>query len=390
MQRCLQLAELASGYVAPNPMVGAVLVYEGTIIGEGYHKEYGKEHAEVNCLASVKEEHQSLIPKSTLYVSLEPCAHFGKTPPCADLIIHKKIPRVVVGCRDPFVEVNGKGIEKLRAAGVDVEPGVLEEQCKSLNKRFFTFHTAHRPYITLKWAQTADGKIAPLPPKGGEAGAQPLPDSEAAQGTISSKSGPAQPGHSPLGGQGGRLLISNEYTNRLVHKWRSEEMAIVVGTNTALFDDPKLSTRHWPGKNPIRVVVDMNLRLPSTLKLFNGNTTTLVFNKHLHTLPLEKISISQLRDTGLAYYQVTEDVSLVHLLLNGLYQLGIQSILVEGGTKLLQSFLDEGLWDEARVICNEQLAIGNGLPAPQLQRFQLLLTEKIFTDSIRYYHNSRG
>jgi diaminohydroxyphosphoribosylaminopyrimidine deaminase / 5-amino-6-(5-phosphoribosylamino)uracil reductase len=185
-------------------------------------------------------------------------------------------------------------------------------------------------------------------------------------------------------------LISNEYTNRLVHKWRSEEMAIVVGTNTALSDDPQLSTRNWPGKNPIRVVVDMNLRLPSTLQLFNGNTTTLVFNKHRHTLPFEKISISQLRDTGLAYYQVTEDVSLVHQLLNGLYQLGIQSILVEGGTKLLQSFLDEGLWDEARVICNEQLVIGNGLPAPQLHRSQLLRAERIFSDSIRYYHNSQS
>lgn len=347
MQRCLQLAELASGDVAPNPMVGAVLVHEGTIIGEGYHKEYGKGHAEVNCLASVKEEHQSLIPESIMYVSLEPCAHFGKTPPCADLIINKKIPRVVVGCRDPFVEVNGKGIEKLRAAGVDVELGVLEEQCKELNKRFFTFHTLHRPYVTLKWAQTADGKIA--------------------------------------NEDYSRVLISNEYTNRLVHKWRSEETAIVVGTNTALFDDPQLSTRHWPGLNPIRVVVDMNLRLPSSLQLFKGDITTIVFNKLKHTLPVEKMSLAQLRKTGVTYYQVTDDVSLVHQLLNGLYQLGIQSILVEGGTQLLQSFLDEELWDEARIINNKNLLLGTGLRAPEIQQCQLLSSETIFSDTIRTY-----
>ena len=350
MQRCLQLAELASGDVAPNPMVGAVLVHEGTIIGEGYHKEYGKGHAEVNCLTSVKEEHQSLIPESTLYVSLEPCAHFGKTPPCADLIIAKKIPKVVVGCRDPFVEVNGKGIEKLRAAGVDVALGVLEEHCKALNKRFFTFHTLQRPFVTLKWAQTADGKIA-------------MEDYS-------------------------RVLISNEYSKRLVHKWRSEEMAIGVGTNTAFFDDPQLSTRHWPGNNPIRVVVDMNLRLPSTLQLFNGDTTTIVFNKLQHTLPLEKISLVQLRETAVAYYQVTDDVSLVHQLLNGLYQLGIQSILVEGGTQLLQSFIDEALWDEARIISNENLLLGTGLPAPRLLGGQLLSAETIFTDTIRTFRRA--
>lgn len=345
--RCLQLAQLASGDVAPNPMVGSVLVHENRIIGEGYHKEYGKAHAEVNCLASVKEEDRALIPQSTLYVSLEPCAHFGKTPPCADLIIRHKIPKVVVGCRDPFPEVNGKGIEKLRAAGVEVEPGVLQEECKAVNRRFFTFHTKHRPYITLKWAQTADGKIA---------------------NTDYS-----------------RVLISNEFTNRLVHKWRSEEAAIVVGTNTALFDDPQLSTRNWPGKNPLRVVVDMNLRLPSSLQLFNGDTPTIVINKHRHTLPFEKSNFASLSGTGVHYYQVTEDVNLVHQLLNGLYRLGIQSILVEGGTRLLQSFLDEGLWDEARVICNENLVLGGGLPAPQLARAKRRNSETIFSDTIRTF-----
>jgi diaminohydroxyphosphoribosylaminopyrimidine deaminase/5-amino-6-(5-phosphoribosylamino)uracil reductase len=344
MHRCLQLAGLASGDVAPNPMVGAVLVHDGTIIGEGYHQQYGGAHAEVACLLSVKDEHQHLIPKSTMYVSLEPCAHFGKTPPCADLVIAKKIPHVVIGCRDPFPKVAGKGIEKLKAAGVSVTFGVLEEECKALNRRFFLFHTEHRPYVLLKWAQTADRKIAA--------------DSD------------------------NRVLISNGYSNRLVHKWRSEEAAIAVGTNTALFDDPQLSTRHWPGRNPVRVVVDMNLRLPSTLKLFNGEIPTIVFNLHQHSLPFEKISLSELRNIGLAYYQVTEDVSLVHQMLNGLYRLGIQSLMVEGGTALLQSFIDEGLWDEARIICNEDLVLGSGLPAPVLKNARLVKRETILSDTI--------
>jgi diaminohydroxyphosphoribosylaminopyrimidine deaminase / 5-amino-6-(5-phosphoribosylamino)uracil reductase len=200
MHRCLELARSGAGSVAPNPMVGAVLVYENRIIGEGYHQQYGRAHAEPNCIAAVKEQDKHLIERSTLFVSLEPCAHFGKTPPCADLIIENKIPGVIIGCRDPFVEVNGKGIEKLRAAGIQVQLGVLENECRKLNKRFFTFHTQHRPYIILKWAQTLDNKVA--------------------------------------NEDYSRVPISNEYTNRLVHQWRSEEMAIAVGTNTALYDDP--------------------------------------------------------------------------------------------------------------------------------------------------------
>lgn len=345
MHRCLQLAMLANGQVVPNPMVGSVLVHNHRIIGEGYHMQYGKEHAEVNCIASVSKEDQELIPQSTLYVSLEPCAHFGKTPPCADLIIEKKIPRVVVGCRDPFLQVNGKGIEKLRNEDVEVTVGVLERECQELNKRFFLFHTQHRPYIVLKWAQTADHYIAGAGPE--------------------------------------RLKISNEFTNRIVHKWRSEEMAIVVGTNTAVNDDPQLNTRLWPGKNPIRVVVDMNLRLPNRLNLFDGTVATIVFNKQKHTLPFEKISSHQLE--GVNYYQVTEDVSLVHQMLNGLYQLGIQSILVEGGAQLLQSFIDEGLWDEARVITNEELIINSGLPAPRLANAEMISSEKINSDSIQTF-----
>ena len=350
MHRCLELSKLGAGNVAPNPMVGAVLVCKDNIIGEGYHMQYGKAHAEPNCLSSVRPEHRHLIEQSTLYVSLEPCAHFGKTPPCADLIIQNKISKVVVGCRDPFIQVNGKGIEKLRAAGCDVTTGILEKECQEMNKRFFTFHTRHRPYIILKWAETLDKHIA-------------------------------NEDHS-------RLFITNEYTNRLVHRWRSEEMGIVVGTNTALYDDPELTTRLWPGNNPIRIVVDMDLRLPASLKLYNGSTPTIVFNKKKHSLAAEKKSTSELNEIGVGYYQITEDVSLVHQMLNGLYHLDIQSILIEGGRNLLQSFIDDGMWDEARVICNEQMTTGSGLTAPVLRDQYLVNTERHFSDVIHTYKNS--
>jgi diaminohydroxyphosphoribosylaminopyrimidine deaminase / 5-amino-6-(5-phosphoribosylamino)uracil reductase len=351
MHRCLELAQLGEGFVAPNPMVGSVLVYDDRIIGEGFHQQYGKAHAEPNCIASVKDEDKNLVEKSTLYVSLEPCAHFGKTPPCADLIIEKKIPKVIIGCRDPFIQVNGKGIEKLKAAGVQIQSGILEKECMDLNKRFFTFHTKHRPYVVLKWAQTLDNKIA--------------------------------------NEDYSRILISNEFTNRVVHKWRGEEMAIAVGTNTALFDDPELTTRLSPGNNPIRIVVDMDLRLHQTLKVFNSTTPTIVFNTKKNNLPLEKISITELKEIGLAYYQVTGDVSLVHQMTNALYRMNIQSLLVEGGAYLLQSFIDEGVWDEARIITNEQLTIGSGLPAPVLKNSVLHASEQIFSDVIRTYKNTK-
>jgi len=337
MQRCLDLARLGAGYVAPNPMVGAVLVHEGRIIGEGYHRQYGKAHAEVNCLAAVKEEDIPLIQSATMYVSLEPCAHFGKTPPCADLIIAKKIPRVVVGCRDPFPEVDGKGIEKLRAAGVEVEVGVLEKECIGLNKRFFTFHTRCRPYIVLKWAQSANGKI---------------------------------------GAGGDRVLISNEYSNRLVHKWRSEEAAILVGTNTALSDDPALTVRLWEGPQPIRLVLDRELRLPGSLKVFDGQERTIVFN-----------TIKQEEGDNLLYYRLNKEDSLVPQIMKALYESRILSVLVEGGARLLQSFIDEGAWDEARVITNNGLEIPDGLAAPVLKNALTPSVETLLSDTIRYYNN---
>ena len=336
MQRCLQLAAMGAGYTAPNPMVGAVLVYEDRIIGEGFHGQYGGPHAEVNCINSVTKEDLPLIAKSTLYVSLEPCSHFGKTPPCTDLIIEKKIPAVVIACKDIYAAINGRGIEKLQAAGVNVTVGILEKEALELNKRFFTFHEYHRPYIILKWAQSIDGKIA-------------------------------NADHS-------RVFISNEYTNRLVHKWRSEEAAILVGTNTALLDDPALTARLWPGNDPTRLVIDMGLKLPSTLQLFDGKVKTIVFNALKHTT-VEKLS----------YYKLDKGEDMLQQLLTGLYEQQLISVVVEGGAKLLQSFINEGLWDEARVIGNGQLTIGNGVDAPVLTNADLRSEEKLLTDQIAYY-----
>ncbi len=320
-------------------MVGAVLVHNGMIIGEGYHRLYGEAHAEVNCLASVKDEHKHLIPDSTLYVSLEPCAHTGRTPPGTHLILKHGIRKVIVGCSDPFKQVNGKGIHLLRSAGVEVETGILEKECVALNKRFFTFHKKHRPYIVLKWAQTNDSHIA--------------------------------------ADNFGRLFITNDLANRLVHKWRSEEASILVGTNTARYDDPELTNRLWSGHNPVRLVVDMDLKLSSTLKLFSNEGKTIVFNTLMHE---EK--------DNLFYYQVTHDVSLVHQVVNALYHHNIQSVLVEGGSRLLQSFLDEGLWDEVRVITATAMHTSKGIRAPLLSNTRLYDSFLLGSNRIDCYHPS--
>ncbi|HEX2630269.1 MAG TPA: bifunctional diaminohydroxyphosphoribosylaminopyrimidine deaminase/5-amino-6-(5-phosphoribosylamino)uracil reductase RibD [Chitinophagaceae bacterium] len=342
MRRCFELALLGAGYVAPNPMVGSVLVHNDRIIGEGWHQRYGQAHAEVNCIASVKEEDKHLITSSTMYVSLEPCAHYGKTPPCADLIVRNHIPHVVIGCRDPFGEVNGKGIDKLKAAGVNVEVGILEEEAKELNKRFFTFHTQHRPYVILKWAQTADSFIA----------AHPVNNN----------------------GKTDRLLISNDLSNRMVHRWRSEEASILVGTNTALLDNPALTNRLWDGPSPVRLVVDMELQLPHELQLFDRSQHTIVFNTIKHE-----------EEGNLLYYQVTHDVNLIPQMMNALYQLQLQSVLVEGGAVLLQSFITENCWDEARVIVNNDLFIKKGLPAPVINGIAHEITQ-LKNDTLLLYN----
>lgn len=317
MNRCFQLALLGNGKVAPNPMVGAVLVYNDLIIGEGYHQKYGEAHAEVNCINSVAYQNTGLIEKSILYVSLEPCAHFGKTPPCADLIIRHKIPEVVIGCRDSFDEVDGKGIERLQQAGIKVTIGMLEAEARQLNKRFFTFNEKKRPYIFLKWAQSADGFIA-------KENLQPV-------------------------------NISNELTNRYTHHMRAQEAAILIGTRTALHDDPSLTTRHWTGANPARIVIDKKLALPAGAKLLGKEAHTIVLNE-------QKEGVEE----NVEYRLLRKDEEFSLQLIRLFNEKKLSSLIIEGGRETLQYFIDQDLWDEALVITNQKLKIGAGVPAPIL------------------------
>jgi len=341
MHRCIELARLGAGSVAPNPMVGAVLVYENSIIGEGWHRQYGGPHAEVNCISSVSDADKLHIPHATLYVSLEPCAHFGKTPPCTKLIIEQQIKKVVIGCRDPFEAVNGRGIEQLQQAGVETIVNVLEKECVQLNQRFFCFHQLHRPYIILKWAQTNDGFMA---------------------GTGSE-----------------RLLITNEQSNRLVHRWRSEEAAILIGTETALKDNPSLTNRLWYGKDPLRMLIDRNLRLPGSLNLFNDGRPLVVFNE-------EKEAVEGV----VQYVRLAKKTSLIPQLLSYCCRQQIQSILVEGGAALLNSFLQERCWDEVRVLTNLKLNTVKGLKAPVLPAVAVVKNIRIGSDEISFYHQAQS
>jgi diaminohydroxyphosphoribosylaminopyrimidine deaminase / 5-amino-6-(5-phosphoribosylamino)uracil reductase len=336
MARCLQLAALGAGRVRPNPMVGAVLVYGEKIIGEGFHQQYGEAHAEVNCISSVLPANQHLIKDSVLYVSLEPCVHHGKTPPCADLIIARQIKTVVLGCRDPFEAVNGRGIEKLSAAGLAVITGVLEAECISLNKRFFCFHQQKRPYIILKWAETANHCIA------------------------HEDKTPAK--------------ISGDLSNRLVHRWRSEEAAILVGTQTALTDQPALTARLWPGPQPTRLLIDKELIVPVSSPLFANEGRLIVFN--------HKRSATE---NNILYVQLIAAEPLLPQLLKKLHDLQIQSLIVEGGTVLLQSFINENLWDEARVITNTNMVINSGYAAPKLTTGHVVKNELIEGDRITLF-----
>lgn len=323
-------------------------MHNNRIIGEGFHQKYGEAHAEVNCLGSVVEKDRELIAESTLYVSMEPCAHFGKTPPCTDLIIRNKIPRVVIGCRDPFSEVNGKGIEKLRAAGLDIESivGSTKEECEEINRRFFSFHLKKRPFIILKWAQTGDGFTSSQTV---HPGTSPQRRGAYTDSAIT------------------RLHISNEYSDRIVHKWRSEEAAILIGTNTALMDDPQLTNRLWTGPSPIRLVIDMNLRLPSTLKIFDGSPVTIIFNGLKNSLS-ENMSSESLKGAGGVFYYKINGNDIPQEMAAALHQLRILSLFVEGGTKTLQSFIDEGLWDEARVITSLDKQVEDGIRSPVLSK----------------------
>lgn len=341
MQRCLQLASLGAGLVSPNPMVGAVLVHDGRIIGEGYHEVYGGPHAEVNCINSVQEDDRHLIRESTLYVSLEPCNHYGKTPPCTELILHHGIKRVVLASGDPFEKVNGTGTGRLRAAGVEVTEGVLDAEAKWLNRRFLCFHEKRRPYVILKWAMSADGKMA-------------------------------AEGNRPV-------RISDRLTDRLVHRWRAEEAAIMVGSQTAITDNPLLTTRLWPGRNPVRVLVDTKLRVPAGNHLLDQSVPTLVINTR--------------KDGGegnLRYVMVPEANMKPADFLPVLYQEDLLSVMVEGGATLLQSFLDAGLWDEARVIQNRQLVLPGGPTAPAIDQAAFFRQDISGTDTITIFRKAHA
>lgn len=335
MRRCIELAKNGLCNVAPNPMVGAVIVCDGRIIGEGYHVRCGEAHAEVNAIRSAKDE--SLLKRSTIYVSLEPCSHYGKTPPCADLIIEKQIPRIVIGCRDPFSKVAGRGIQKLQNAGREVIVGVLEEECLHLIRRFITFNTLRRPFITLKWAESADRFI----------------DIERIDGNP--------------------VLLSSPLTSMLVHKKRAENTAIMVGRRTALLDNPSLTVRNWYGRNPIRIVLDRNLSLPNDLQISNGEVPTLVFTEKEH--PEEK---------SVSYITIDFDHNPLKQIMEELYQRNIQSLLVEGGSQLLQSFIDNELWDEAYIEkCPKRLY--SGVKAPEISNNFSYSTEEHFGRQIWYY-----
>jgi diaminohydroxyphosphoribosylaminopyrimidine deaminase / 5-amino-6-(5-phosphoribosylamino)uracil reductase len=334
MRRCIELAKKGEGNVAPNPMVGSVIVYNGQIIGEGFHQKYGEAHAEVNAINSVKDK--SLLKQSTIYVNLEPCAHHGKTPPCSDLIITNKIPHVVIGSKDTFSKVNGKGIERLKQNGVEVDTGVLEKECRFLNKRFFTFHEQKRPYVILKWAQTRDG-------------------------FIDKKRGRNEKGVN---------WISTPETRSLVHSWRSHEMGILVGRKTIENDNPKLNVRDVHGNNPIRIILDPNLKLKLDEKSGNDIAKTYIIN----TLLSEKhdeIEWVQLKDMGIS------------AILEAIWELTIQSIMVEGGSHTLQQFIDSNAWDEIRIIEGESF-FKEGLKAPIID-LQPTKKMQFGKDNIYYY-----
>ncbi len=339
MKRCLELAKFGAGNVSPNPMVGCVIVCNGKIIGEGYHQKYGEAHAEVNAINSVANP--VLLKESTLFVTLEPCAHFGLTPPCSDLIVEKQIPKVVIGTIDPFAEVAGKGIEKMRKAGIDVEVGVLEKECRELNKRFFTFHEKKRPYIILKWAQTLDGFI----------------DIDRTQKEF-----------------GEPTWITGNKALRRVHKMRAVEDAIFVGTKTAEKDNPTLTVRHCPGRNPVRIVLDNKLRLSEKLNLFDGTVKTIVFN-----------SIKNEESENILFVKINFGLDTIPQILDELYNHKILSVIVEGGKQLLDSFITANLWDEAyQFVGNKHFY--RGIKAPQISG-NIVSTEILDSDKLIVYKN---
>jgi len=336
MKRALELAVLGKGYVSPNPLVGCVVVHNNVIIGEGWHKKYGEAHAEVNAIDSVQDK--SLLKESTVYVNLEPCSHFGKTPPCADLLIVHQVKKVVVANLDTNPIVSGEGVKRLRAAGIEVITGICEIEGRELNKRFFTFVEKQRPYIVLKWAETSDGFIA--------------------HENYDSK------------------WISNEYSRQLSHKWRAEEDGVLVGTKTVFHDNPELTVRDWSGRNPVRIVLDRFLRLSDKLHVFDGSQKTICYNVLKHE---EHKNLSLIR---------LNEEDFINQLLVDLVKQKIQSVIVEGGATTLQIFMDAGLWDEARVFISNK-GFGKGIKAPSLHG-NLIAQESVFNDTLRIYHPIHG
>jgi len=331
MLRALELAQAGRGLVSPNPMVGSVIVYDGRIIGEGWHKQYGGPHAEVNAVDAVADK--NLLEASTIYVNLEPCSHIGKTPPCADMLVTRKLKRVVVANLDTNPLVSGRGVSRLKEAGIDVTTGVLEEAGRELNKRFFTAMEKQRPYIILKWAQTADGFLAR--------------------------------------DDGDSKWISNELSRQLVHKWRTEEDAILVGSGTAMQDNPRLNVRDWSGRNPVRIVIDRSLKLNSKLHVFDGTQKTILYN-----------TLKDGEDKRYAMIRLNEKDFLKDLVSN-LLQQRIQSVIIEGGAQVLNAFMEANLWDEARVFTSDSV-FKKGLPAPT-PRGNLRKSERILNDTLKYY-----
>lgn len=326
IKRCIQIAQNGLGTTAPNPMVGCVIVHKDLIIGEGFTSAYGGNHAEINAINSVKDT--SLLKNSTLYVTLEPCSHFGKTPPCSDAIIRYQIPKVVIGTMDTHSKVSGKGIEKLKNSGCEVIVGVLENECKKLHKRFFTFHNKKRPYIILKWAETADGFIAPK---------------------TKNEQKP--------------VWITNELSRQLVHKWRAEEQAILVGTKTVVEDNPSLTVRDWTGKHPVRIVLDKDEKLSKDFKVFDNQAATIIISNK--TVNFEENLAQQICDV--------------------LYKNDINSVIIEGGSRTLQTFINEDLWDEARVFTGKT-NFTDGVNAPIFSG-KLISEEKILNDILKIYNN---
>ena len=329
MQRTLELALLGRGNVSPNPLVGSVVVHGDTIIGEGWHRQYGEAHAEVNALDAVGDKER--LTESTVYVNLEPCSHTGKTPPCADLLIRHRVKKVVIANVDPNPLVAGGGIKKLREAGIEVISGILEKQGHELNKRFFTFMEKQRPYIILKWAETADGFIA--------------------RENFDSK------------------WISNDHSRQLVHRWRTEEDAVLVGSRTAQHDNPQLNVRDWTGRNPVRVVMDRFLKLPENLHLFDRQQRTIYYNVLKHE-----------EHTNLSLIRVNEE-NFLRNIVQDLYKQKIQSIIVEGGAATLRMFMEANLWDEARVFTSTK-TFGKGLQAPSIHG-HVTQNGNIDTDTLR-------